>query len=160
MFTPLVIITTREDKLLKIQFPWEIYLTRHYTIVAWQSNIQPGNIKSNRQKLIFVDPFVIWWRIPSDLEPSGFHHLHWCSNLIDKMGFSANVFLLSAWWKKAKVSIYLRRSMITRGLYLSNPLSSGQKRFKGFFVSNRGDTVSRRSPIQGVRPSPYTTLCS
>ena len=23
-----------------------------------------------------------------------------------------------------------------------------------------GDTVSRRSPIEGVRPSPYTTLCS
>ena len=28
------------------------------------------------------------------------------------------------------------------------------------FVFNRGDTVSRRSPIAGVRPSPYTTLCS
>ena len=27
-------------------------------------------------------------------------------------------------------------------------------------VFNRGDTVSRRSPIEGVRPSPYTTLCS
>ena len=29
-----------------------------------------------------------------------------------------------------------------------------------FLVFNRGDTVSRRSPIEGVRPSPYTTLCS
>ena len=29
-----------------------------------------------------------------------------------------------------------------------------------FLVFNRGDTVSRRSPIKGVRPSPYTTLCS
>ena len=28
------------------------------------------------------------------------------------------------------------------------------------FVFNRGDTVSRWSPIKGVRPSPYTTLCS
>ena len=28
------------------------------------------------------------------------------------------------------------------------------------FVFNRGDTVSRRSPIKGVRPSPYTTLWS
>ena len=27
-----------------------------------------------------------------------------------------------------------------------------------FLVFNRGDTVSRRSPIEGVRPSPYTTL--
>ena len=29
-----------------------------------------------------------------------------------------------------------------------------------FLVFNRGDTVSRRSSIEGVRPSPYTTLCS
>ena len=33
-----------------------------------------------------------------------------------------------------------------------------------FFINtlafNRGDTVSRRSPIEGVRPSPCTTLCS
>ena len=28
------------------------------------------------------------------------------------------------------------------------------------FDCNRGDTVSRRSPVKGVRPSPYTTLCS
>ena len=28
-----------------------------------------------------------------------------------------------------------------------------------FYVFNRGDTVSRRSPIKGVRPSPYTTMC-
>ena len=28
------------------------------------------------------------------------------------------------------------------------------------FFFNRGDTVSRRSPIKGVRPSPYTTLWS
>ena len=27
------------------------------------------------------------------------------------------------------------------------------------FVFNRGDTVSQRFPIKGVRPSPYTTLC-
>ena len=32
--------------------------------------------------------------------------------------------------------------------------------FLFFFVFNRGDTVSQRSPIEGVRPSPYTTLCS
>ena len=31
----------------------------------------------------------------------------------------------------------------------------------GFFlVFNRGDTASRRSLIEGGRPSPYTTLCS
>ena len=34
------------------------------------------------------------------------------------------------------------------------------KLFFFVFVFNRGDTVSRRSPIKGVRPSPYTTLCS
>ena len=28
------------------------------------------------------------------------------------------------------------------------------------FYFNRGDTVSQRSPIKGVRPSPYTTLWS
>ena len=43
--------------------------------------------------------------------------------------------------------------------FLTNSCSCVEQDYH-WFVCNRGDTVSRRSPIKGVRPNPYTTLCS
>ena len=44
--------------------------------------------------------------------------------------------------------------------HLSGDIEMQPSHYLYFLVFNRGDTVSRRSPIEGVRPSPYTTLCS
>ena len=52
-----------------------------------------------------------------------------------------------------KISIFSLNNVIIRPTKIMN-------RANKKFVFNRGDTVSRRSPIKGVRPSPYTTLWS
>ena len=110
-------------------------------------------------KIIFWSSFKYFLQIPNSLPRKSLNtdslitckfHLKFLQNNCQEISSpSSSYFCFS-----------LRLLCTVRDLYLFHFMTLVLQECGFFLVFNRGDTVSRRSPIEGVRPSPYTTLCS
>ena len=88
----------------------------------------------------------------------------WLGSLHVKISYCLEFWQFEPFFRIASIQSYPFSSLIfsnfCKFFFMKYIISVSWNSCFFFLVFNRGDTVSRRSPIEGVRPSPYTTLCS